>query len=180
MATDAEYVTGTDATRVLTPSVARSNNIVSGVTVTASGTSVDFTGIPSWVKRLTIMLSGMSTNGTSPVIIRIGDSGGVENTGYNGVTLNSMGAAVNTANHSSGILQDNAGASTYIRNGCIQFTKIAGNTWIYVGLIGNSEAARSNQYSGSKSLSDVLTQIRVTTVGGTDDFDAGSINILYE
>ena len=57
--------------------------LVSGTAVAStSGTSIDFTSIPSWVKRITLMLAGVSTNGTSDPLIQLGDSGGIENTGY--------------------------------------------------------------------------------------------------
>ena len=34
--------------------------------------------------------------------------------------------------------------------------------------------------AGRVTLSGALDRVRVTTVNGTDTFDAGSINILYE
>jgi len=34
--------------------------------------------------------------------------------------------------------------------------------------------------AGTKTISGVLDRIRLTTVNGTDTFDAGSVNILYE
>jgi len=69
---------------VTTNSGAVYNGLQTGTAVTASGTSIDFTGIPSWVKRITVMFDGVSVSGTSRVMVQLGDSGGVETTGYTG------------------------------------------------------------------------------------------------
>jgi len=60
--------------------------------------------------------------------------------------------------------------------------KIDGNTWIINGDVAQQPTVSANVASlgGSKTLSDTLTQVRITTVNGTDTFDAGTINILYE
>ena len=56
--------------------------IVSGTSqASTSGTSIDFTSIPSWVKRVTVMFNGVSSNGASQKLIQIG-SGSVTTTGY--------------------------------------------------------------------------------------------------
>jgi hypothetical protein len=61
--------------------------ITAGTAVAStSGTSIDFTSIPSWVKRITVMIAGVSTNGSSIIQIQLGDSGGVETSGYTGTT----------------------------------------------------------------------------------------------
>jgi hypothetical protein len=142
-----------------------------------SGTSIDFTGIPSWVKRITVLFSGVSTSGTSYVQVQLGDSGGIENSSYLGATQNSS----NGQAHSSGFLTEAGTASAaVIRNGCATIALLSGNTWAYSSNFGWSNSANAHHGGGSKTLSDTLTQIRITTVNGTDTFDAGSINILYE
>jgi hypothetical protein len=147
-----------------------------------SGTSIDFTGIPSGVKRITVMLNGVSTSGTSIVQIQLGDSGGIETSGYSGVTVRSGASNTYTSAYSSGVLTQTAmtAASTYI--GQIVFTNISGNSWLASGMTANATSPTNDSCSicGAKTLSDTLTQVRITTVNGTDTFDAGSINILYE
>jgi len=163
-------VLAADGTTTIT---APSNIIKSGTAVAStSGTSVDFTGIPSWVKRVTVMFSGVSTNGTSAVLIQLGDSGGIETTGY----LGSANAANFTTGFSDGLV--NASAA---RHGAYVITKIDGNTWVCSVTIGASGITPQNNPGGfNKTLSDTLTQLRITTVNGTDTFDAGSVNILFE
>lgn len=148
---------------------------------TTSGTSIDFTGIPSTAKRVTIILNGVSTNGTSEPIIRLGDSGGFETTGYAGINANIVGnTATEAAMDTSGINLVRANTAAQTITGHIVFTSLdsTGTIWIATGI--NHDAGFIEHLSGSKTLSARLTQIRLTTVNGTDAFDAGSINILVE
>jgi hypothetical protein len=166
---------------VTTNSGAVYDGISRGTVVTASGTSVDFTSIPSWVKRVTVMLSGVSTSGTSYPLIQLGDSGGIENTGY---VVTCSVSVVGTAEITS-----TAGFPLYANNaantiqGAIVFYLIdsATNSWVGNGNFGvQGGVTACINLGGRKSLSATLDRVRITTVNGTDTFDAGSINILYE
>jgi hypothetical protein len=153
--------------------------LTSGVVVAStSGTSIDFTSIPSWVKRITVMLSGVSTNGASPVLIQIGDSGGIETSGYLG--CNQRGTTF-TSYSASFQLEDSCAATT-VRHGALVLTLVneSTNTWALQGVIAYSDLAFTLQSAGTKSLTATLDRVRVTTVGGANTFDAGSINILFE
>jgi hypothetical protein len=157
--------------------------IVSGTAVAStSGTSIDFTSIPSWVKRVTVMLSGVSTNGTSSMIIRIGDSGGVSATGYTAGYAESInGSNTQGANPTTGFqLQSTTVTSSTLTEASIVITNVSGNLWLASGISTFSNYPSATATGGSKSLSATLDRIRITTVNGTDTFDAGSINILYE
>jgi hypothetical protein len=156
--------------------------IVQGTSVAStSGTSIDFTSIPSWVKRVTVMFQGVSTSGSSQVIIQLGTAGGIVNTGYLG------GASVFT----SGILTQNltSGFSFYfytndaapaVRNGSFSICNFTGNNWTGTGGMALSNAVSSSFTTGIVPIGAALTFIRITTVNGTDTFDAGSINLLWE
>ena len=146
-----------------------------------SGTSIDFTGIPSWVKRITVMLNGVSTNGTSQIQFQLGDSGGVEITGYLSSGVGYSGAALGTANYTAGFGL-NTGGAAYLANGAITFTLLDASTnlWAAQGQFGYSNGAFYAVVAGSKPLSATLDRVRITTVNGTDTFDAGTINIIYE
>jgi len=172
---------------VTTNSGAVYNGIASGTAVAStSGTSIDFTSIPSWVKRITVMFNGVSTNGSSFVQTQLGTSGGVQTTSYNSyvgysTSVGTVGANTNT----TGLLVDaggpNAGALLY---GSLTLTLIdsSTSTWVSSGTIGYASAGVYVTFTGggSKTLSATLDRVRITTVNGTDTFDAGSINILYE
>jgi hypothetical protein len=153
--------------------------IVSGTAVAStSGTSIDFTSIPSWVKRITIMLAGVSTSSTSLVQVQLGDAGGIETTGY----LSTAQNASASANSTTGYLLTQATAASSSLTGNAVLCKIDGNTWIINGDVAQAPtvSASVSSLGGSKTLSDTLTTVRITTVNGTDTFDAGTINILYE
>ena len=143
-----------------------------------SGTFVDFTGIPSWVKRVTVMLNGVSTNGLSGIRVQLGISTGIETSGYNGATVRTAGATLGTVAISSGFDIGGFGVSTEVQNGQFIISLFGSNTWACSGSLGGSSI--TNTTAGSKTLSGTLDRVRITTVNGTDTFDAGSINILYE
>ena len=133
---------------------------------TTSGTSKDFTGIPSWAKKITVMFNNVSLSGTSNYLIQLGDSGGIETTGY---VSTSGGGLTSTA----GLAIYAVSAATNI-TGHIILTLVGSNLWI------SSHCVTITSGGGSKTLSDTLDRIRITTVNGTDTFDAGSVNILIE
>lgn len=147
-----------------------------------SGTSINFTNIPSWVRRITLMLNGVSTSGSSNYLVQFGDAGGVETTGYVSASTTTNTSAASTSSTAGFIIRVSAsdGAGT-IMTGSIIFTLGGTNTWFAQGVLSAGTATPSSfQVSGVKTLSDVLTTVRLTTVNGTDTWDLGSVNILYE
>ena len=167
-------------------SVTINNGAVLGITsgtavATTSGTSIDFTGIPSWVKRITVMLQGVSTNGSSLLRMQLG-SGSVTTSGYLGASVSATaGQASGGSNISSGFdvtVFVPSASSLYV--GSMVFTLTTGNNWTANGWIGQQAAATVGLTAGYISLGGTLDRLRITTVNGTDVFDAGSINILYE
>jgi hypothetical protein len=148
------------------------------VVASTSGTSIDFTSIPSWVKRVTVMFDGVSTNGTSIVLIQLGDSGGIENTGYLGGGVNNSGGTI--TNFTTGFGLSPLDQASSIGHGLLTITNLNGNTWVASGIFARSSGAVFGSTAGAKTLSATLDRVRITTVNGTDTFDAGSINILYE
>jgi hypothetical protein len=146
---------------------------------TTSGTSIDFTGIPSWVKRITLMLNEVSTNGTSPVILQLGDSGGVEITGYLGSATEVKGTPDSDLFTTGfGVLQ--TPSANDLSYGIATIVNLSSNIWVYSFTGGCSNAAQTYIGGGSKTLSATLDRLRLTTVGGVNAFDAGSVNIMYE
>jgi len=164
-----------DGSNLTTTGVINSGTAVAST----SGTSIDFTGIPAGVKRITVMMNGVSTSGTSLWLVRIGTGGTPETTGYDSVGNNVQ--ATNTLTTSTAGFIAYANLASYSVNGTIVLTNISGNTWVCSGLMGNS-VTLTVQFTttGTKTLAGVLNMVRITTVNGTDTFDAGSINILYE
>lgn len=145
---------------------------------TTSGTSIDFTGIPSGVKRITVMFNGVSLSGTANFLLQLGTSSGIENTGYNSSSIYG-GSASGNGSSTSGFLSID-GAAANVMSGAFTFTNVSGNNWVMTGMNANNGGTIIVFATGSKSTASTVTQIRITTSNGTDTFDAGSINILYE
>jgi len=142
---------------------------------TTSGTVVDFTGIPAWVKRLTVSLKGVSTNGTSPVRLQLG-AGSVQATGYISTAQSgTTGSGAATA----GFDLSNFVTATDTRYGVMTFVNISANDWAGTGIFSQGTSVLM-QVAGIVALTGTLDRFRLTTVNGTDAFDAGSVNIMYE
>ena len=168
-----------DTTYVDAQVATRSRLVQGTVQNSTSGTSIDFTGIPSWAKRITVMFNGISTNGTSNYIIQLGISTGVETTGYTvyASTFGSNPVSSAIFNNGFGI---RIARTTEVASGRLLLHNITGNIWLGDYAIADSSNAESFLGAGSKTLSGTLDRIRITTVSGTDTFDAGQINIMYE
>lgn len=155
--------------------------LVSGTSVSASGTSVNFTGIPSWVKRITVMFQAISLNGSSIPMVQIGAGTTPETTGYLG-SVSSITSGVATESSTTGFkvfTTGSAAAATTI-SGAMTITLLTGSSWIVTGTTARTDAAQSSVLAYSKTITGTLGVVRVTTVNGTDAFDAGTINIFYE
>jgi hypothetical protein len=147
----------------------------------AGPTSVAYTNIPSWVKRITVMFDGVSTSGTSNIIVQLG-TGATPTyviTGYTGATATQTGAV--TTGFTSGFIVNLNVAAADVFSGQMVINNLASNTWSENSNIGYSSSAATRNGAGSVSLGALLTAIRITTASpGTDLFDAGSVNIFYE
>lgn len=179
---NADYVIGTNTTQFLNAATARARNIVAGTSVaTTSGTSIDFTGLPLWVKRITVMFNGVSVSATSTIQVQLGTSTGIEATGYLG-NITAMTGTINTNALGSGFplattANSNAAATLH---GAMVISKLSSLVWEAVGNFADTAAIVGFRQVGGKTLAGDLDRVRITTVNGTDTFDAGSINILYE
>lgn len=171
--------TASNFTQTLVATTGTLAPIVSGTAVAStSGTSIDFTGIPSWVKRITVMFNGVSTNGTSNLLFQLG-AGSATTSGYLGAGSQLSTSAVATTNYTTGFGMNISNAANVV-HGSIIFTNVTGNSWASNGLFAASNGAATVAVAGSITLSGTLDRVRITTVNGTDTFDAGTINILYE
>lgn len=145
-----------------------------------SGTSIDFTGIPSWVKRITVMFDTVSLGtAASAWLIQLGDSGGIETTGYTSASneLTSSGVGANNSTAGFVIRNNNIG---YTFSGQMIISNLTGNTWVESGVFASPATIYTSTTAGVKTLSSTLTQLRITTAAGTNSFDSGTINIMYE
>lgn len=145
----------------------------------STNTFLDFESIPSYVKRITVMLSAVSTSGTGLIRFQLGTSSGVVTTGYNGVA-SQLGGGTTSATSTSGFDSTNDGGASYSRRGQIIFSTLGSNIWVMNGCYNLGTGAFQYLFSGDVTLGATLDRVRITTTNGTDTFDAGTINILYE
>ena len=154
--------------------------IVRGTSTSASGTTVTFTGIPSWVKRITLIVNALTTNGSSIGVCQVG-SGSITTTGYLGTgSGQANGGTGLTVLVTAGFALGPDHASSYVQYGRIEIVNISGNIWVASGFGGQSDTARWWGCGGSISLSGVLDRIAISTVNGTDSYNGGTVNIYYE
>lgn len=155
--------------------------IISGTAVAStSGTSIDFTGIPSYAKRITVMFQGVSTNGTSHQLIQIG-SGSVTTSGYNSAGAGCINAATPlVAASTAGYLLVNDTA-TDVKNGIFTIALMGSNLYVSSHVVGGDSTRDTCGWGGGAvTLGGTLDRVRITTVNGTDTFDAGTVNIFWE
>ena len=148
-----------------------------GTSVSVSGTSVDFTGLPNWLNKVTVILNGVSSSGSSLMQVQIG-SGSITTTGYNSGAWTS-----NTANSgliTSGFVLSGVNNTAAIYYGSLFLVRQTNNIWVESHSLGGPVASYQSVGGGSVSLGGILDRLRLTTVNGTDTFDAGTVNIMYE
>tara|TARA_R110000868_G_scaffold189113_4_gene431993 strand:+ start:714 stop:1289 length:576 start_codon:yes stop_codon:yes gene_type:complete len=173
----APAVAGTNTLTLQAGTATNSMNTLATAVASTSGTSIDFTSIPSWVKKITVMYSGISTSGTTDWGIRLGTSSGIESTGYLGATSNSSPSTINATTLAQVVYSLSAAS---VSHGSLTITSMGSNLWAISGSSGRSNTTNTDTCGYSKTTSGTLDRIRFTAVNGTDTFDAGSVNILYE
>jgi hypothetical protein len=146
---------------------------------TTSGTNIDFTGIPVWAKRITVMLNGVSTNGTSGLIAQLIVAGTPVTSGYIGASDHAI-SGIGPAAHTTGFgLSDVSTLAAYAMNGCLTFIKFSDTVW-NGSFVGSSITAGFVLGAGYVPVTGDVTGVRITTLGGANTFDAGTVNIMYE
>jgi hypothetical protein len=165
----------------VTGSLTAGGSLTLATAQTASGTAVDFTGIPSWAKRITVMFNGVSASGTSDYLIQIG-AGGIANSGYT-TTRAYIQTTTPVANSGTtagiAIFPGVSASSTWFGN--VNIATLGSNIWTSNGIISTLSPNTTIGFtSGGITLSGTLDRVRITTVSGTDTFDAGTINISFE
>lgn len=162
------------------------STLKSGTAQTASGqTAFTFTGIPAGTKRITIMLKGVSTNGNNPLLVQIGydstftatyaSGSAVTGTyyGYSAAVMETTGYTLSLSGYGD--------TTSTLRYGALTLNLLDSNVWVASGGLNTDSAIGFVcSCSGSGTLTSVLDRIRLLSFGGTDTFDAGTVNILYE
>lgn len=170
--TNLAAVAGTDAIcKILRPASQAST----------SGTGITFSSIPSWAKEISIGLSGVSTTGTNAVMVQIGTGGSPDTSGY--LSAGAYAGSTNTVtstNGTTGMITEGPSGTAVTRHGIITLVNMGSNIWAMSSIQARSDSAYVHVGAGSKTLSGTLDTIRITSVGSTDTFDAGTISIVIK
>jgi hypothetical protein len=161
--------------------IARVGTLVSySAVASTSGTAIDFTGIPSWARKISIVVNAVSTNGTSGMLIQIG-SGSYTTSGYVS-HLGAINGGTGQLKYTNGFgLDQGRGSAAVVTNGVLTLYNVSGNIWVASGTTyyTNNDGAMC-MIAGNVTLAGTLDRVRITTTGGSDTFDAGSVNVMYE
>jgi hypothetical protein len=177
--TDLGVATGDIAASAVTPAkLSQPFTQMTAVAYTSFTTTTynDFTGIPSWVKRITVMFNGVSLSSTAHLLVQIG-SGSITSSGYvaSSSFAGTTGAAGSTSTAGYILHMGNAAYAAY---GSLVITNVSSNIWVASGVI-QPTSSFSSQGAGQVSLGGALDRVRITS-NSTDTFDAGSVNVMYE
>ncbi len=123
------------------------------------------------------MLAGVSTNGTSILLVQLGDGGGIETSGYNGGVVSQTGTV--TGLTSGFLLTVSNGAASNAWESVLELTLENASAFTWLAQSCTSKSDSVNTMIGRKSTSAAMTTVRLTTVNGSDTFDAGAVNVLY-
>jgi hypothetical protein len=150
--------------------------------VNATGTAVDFTGIPSWARRVMVSFNGVSTNGNSLVVLRLG-AGSIATSGYvatYALVPDAAGGSVRSSRTNSSIIVTGNSVPADNRYGTITLCNCGNNMWIASGVVGTVSFDNVSMVCGGLRLGGILDRLQITTENGTDIFDFGTISLLYE
>jgi len=155
------------------------SSLKSGSPVATSGnTSIDREGlIPTWAHMVVVTFNGVSTNGTSPVQVQLGTSAGIETSGYTALGTG-YGAGVTSAVYSTGFALGETSKAAYAHSGFLMLFKAEPNVWVGYGCVTRAGDTSGAMVTGAKALAGALDRVRLTTINGTDIFDAGYCNVL--
>lgn len=163
--------------KILVSELSQAMLVIGTAQASTSGTSIDFT-VPAWAKEVVITFDEVSTSGTSNMLLRVGDAGGVEATGYRSGVGDSAGSSTDTTGHL--LIYAMATGATWSGRVTLTLLNSATFKWICGVQLGRTDAGNYMVGGGSKSTSAALDRLSITTVNGSDTFDAGSINIMYK
>lgn len=167
-------LSGTDG--MTAPQGAVYNGLQYATAQTPTTANAEFTGIPSWAKRITIAFNNISTNSSAAVTMELATGGVYATSGYTSAAW--VGGSSNTGDSSTTnfVLDGGGQLSSSVRSGNLILMNLSGNTWVLSGTLTRSTVVVS-LISGSVTLSGTLNQLRVLSNG---TFDAGTINVFWE
>ena len=174
----APLVAGTNTLTLQAATATNSVNTLGTAVASTSGTSIDFTALPAWVKRITVMFNGTSLSSTADILVQLGTGSTTFTTSGYTSTYCLCGGGGNALSTSTAGFVVRVALAAGLNSGNMIINNVSGNIWV-AGSNVKRETTGVGFGAGEVTLGAVLTAVRITTTS-TDTFDAGSVNILYE
>lgn len=141
---------------------------------TTSGTAIDFTGLPSGVNRVTLNLYNVGMTAQYRLLVQLGDSGGIEASGYFASSAHTAGGQYSTNG-----FPITRTVTSNVTSGIMILTRVTGNQWVSTHSTTRDTAGSGAFGGGHKTLSGELTQLRLTRAT-SGNFDQGNVSLSYE
>lgn len=150
-------------------------------TISASGTALNFTSIPSWVRKITIGLSAVSFSGSDSLRIRIGTGGVAKTSGYSSSGWVTAALASNGNTSTAGFDGAFDGTASNERNGVFTLVCVDPSTHTW-SLSGTYQASGSGSGFGLNGTVTLAGALNIVTIAGTSGgaFDGGKAVVQYE
>jgi hypothetical protein len=134
--------------------------------------------IPPNTNRIAIRLENVSTNGASGgVIFQLGTLAGVAVTGYD----SSCSTRASENGLTSGFHISLSVLASYTWHAYYTLLRVPNtDRWIFSGIGYSDDSLGLQVCTGTKTLSQDLTTLRLTTNGGADSFDGGTIAVVCQ
>jgi hypothetical protein len=180
LAVNAPAVAGSNTLTLQAATATNAVNTLATAVATTSGTSIDFTGLPSWIKKITVMCIGVSQNSASQTIILQVGAGSVTTTGYSSSNA-FIAPSTDSGSLTTGFPITRGIGAAAAFHGIATICSFGSNSWVFSSTMADAPVQGQVHFgAGSVVLGGTLDRVRLTTIGGTATFDVGSINILYE
>lgn len=154
------------------------SNLTRGTSqASTSGSAIDFTGIPSTARIITVAFQNVSKSGGDQLIVQLGTSSGPTTSGYDsGAGFTGSGSGL--YERTDGFVIGGEADTAYEVIGIMHIFNLSGNLWVASHSTYNGQSWCSVG-GGRVTLGDACDRVRIRP-SGSNTFDGGSINIFYE
>lgn len=145
--------------------------ITSGaLTAVTSGATATFSDIPAGTSLIHVSIYGVKPGSSNAELaLRLGDSGGIEATGYTSSLAKIVAGSISTSNGGFllGEADSSGGTGAHVK---LTLQHMGSNKWVVGGTSSghNGTSAEEHSFTGRKQLSAELTQFQIFWVGGAN------------
>lgn len=154
-------------------------SLINKVASAPTGANVNVTTIPSWAQRITISLGSISTNGTSAIVVRVGN-GSFATTGYD-CRIDQIGTANALVTTYFPLARVSVAAGRHSGIMTLDRMTADGSVWAMSSQIIRIDTMSLHVATGLwiQGSNLMIDRVQVATENGTDLFDGGHIAISW-